>query len=132
MRTKTRATVNEVMSHPVISASPDETIHEVLKKMEEKDVNGMPVVGGNGRLEGMVVKADIYRFMIDPGHMEVCPVSWVMSKEVVTAGLNEDILDAAIRLRERNIVAMPVIDGDEVAGVITLEDIVDFLIETEN
>ena len=86
------------------------------------------VVNDDKKLVGMIVKADIYRFMIAPGHYDSCPVEWVMSKSVITAQSDEDLLTVAKRLRENNILAMPVVDKDEVIGVISLEDLLDYFI----
>lgn len=96
--------------------------------MSDMKINGAPVVDKDDKLVGMIVKADIYRFLITPGHIDQCPVEWVMSKDVITASINEEVLTVARRLRENNIIAMPVLDGDIVRGVISIEDILDFYI----
>ena len=77
-----------------------------------------------------MVKADIYRFLIDPGHYKSCPVEWVMTKEVVKAYAHEDIKVVAKRLREKDVIALPVIEGDKVVGIVSIEDFVDLFIET--
>ena len=107
---------------------PEETIEDALQKMSDMKINGAPVVDKDDKLVGMIVKADIYRFLITPGHIDQCPVEWVMSKDVITASINEEVLTVARRLRENNIIAMPVLDGDIVRGVISIEDILDFYI----
>jgi CBS domain-containing protein len=104
------------------------TIKKALELMSSFNQNGMPVVNDNNKLVGMVVKADIYRFMIQPGHYDSCPVDWVMSKSVVVAHPNEDLVTVAKRLRENNIIAMPVVDNDEVVGIISIEDLLDYFI----
>lgn len=97
--------------------------------MDEKNINGAPIVNEANELVGMIVKADIYRFLIAPGHYGSCPIEWVMSKNVVTAQKEEPILAIAKRLRENNIVAMPVIENHKVIGMISSEDIIDYFIK---
>ena len=50
--------VSEVMETEVVTASPDETVSEVAKRLREADVSGMPVVEDNVVL-GVVSEADL-------------------------------------------------------------------------
>ena len=107
------------------------TIDKALELMSSFKQNGMPVVNDNEALVGMVVKADIYRFMIHPGHYVSCPVEWVMSKEVILAQSDEDLLVVANRLRKNDIIAMPVVENDKIIGVISIEDLLDYFINID-
>lgn len=120
--------IYKLMKKNFMTIRPEETIEDALQKMSDMKINGAPVVDKDDKLVGMTVKADIYRFLITPGHIDQCPVEWVMSKDVITASINEEVLTVARRLRENNIIAMPVLDGDIVRGVISIEDILDFYI----
>ncbi|WP_053956610.1 CBS domain-containing protein [Inediibacterium massiliense] len=124
--------VKEIMSCPAITFMITDTVFDVLKIMNEKNINGAPIVNKENELVGMIVKADIYRFLIDPGHYGSCPIEWVMSKNVVTAQRDEHILSIAKRLRENNIVAMPVIENHKVIGIISFEDIIDYFIKKQS
>ena len=120
--------VNEIMSNPAITVKVDDTVRDVLKMMNDNNINGTPVIDDNDKLLGMLVKADIYRFLIQPGHIEDCPVDWVMSKEVISCTVDESIVDVAKRIRENNIVGMPVLKDDKVTGVVSFEDIIDYFL----
>ena len=122
--------IREIMKSPVIAVTPEETVGEALEIMYRENINGMPVIDKNGQLVGIVVRADIYRFLIDPGHYKSCPVDWVMTKEVVKAYAHEEIVDVAKRLREKDIIALPVVEEDKVVGIISIEDFIDHYIET--
>lgn len=119
--------ISEIMQ-PAILLKDDEPIEKALQLMNEKKINGAPVVDGQHNLVGMVVKADIYRFLTDPGHYNSCPLNWVMSKEIITATPNEDIITVANRLRSNHIIALPVVEGSKVLGVISIENIMDHFI----
>jgi predicted transcriptional regulator len=106
----------------------NDTIDKALELMHDLNINGMPVVDDTETLVGMIVKADIYRFMIHPGHYVSCPVEWVMSKSVILSQSDEDIITVAKRLRKNDIVAMPVINNDKIVGVITIDDILDYFL----
>lgn len=120
--------IKEIVKLPVISVKPNDTIGKALEIMKSENINGAPVVDDTNHLIGIIVKADIYRFLIDPGHYESCPVEWVMTKEVVKADIDEDISDVAKRLRNHDVIALPVLDQDVVVGIVSIEDFLDFYI----
>ena len=122
--------VREIMKSPVISVKPSDTIGRVLEIMKNQNVNGTPIVDEENHLLGIIVKADIYRFLIDPGHYESCPVEWVMTKEVIKADVDEDMIDVAKRLRDNDIIALPVLEDDIVVGIISIEDYIDYYINS--
>ena len=110
----------------------NDTIDKALDFMDKLNINGMPVVDDKEILVGMIVKADIYRFMIHPGHYVSCPVEWVMSKSVISAQSHEDLLTVAKRLRENDIITMPVIEDKKIVGVINIEDLLDYFIDASS
>ncbi|WP_296864220.1 CBS domain-containing protein [Thermosyntropha sp.] len=98
--------------------------------MEKHKKSVAVVVDENDQLQGIIVKADIYRFLRQPGHFEDYPVQLAMTKSVVTVNPEDDIITVAKIIRENNISAVPVIDNNnKVVGLIGLEDIVDYLIQ---
>ncbi len=122
--------IYKLMKSNYITIRHDETIEAALDKMSSMKVNGAPVVDSAGKLVGMIVKADIYRFLTTPGHIDKCPVEWVMTKKVITVSVEDDLLTTARKLRENSIIAMPVLDGETVRGMISIEDILDFYINS--
>ncbi len=108
----------------------NDPIDKALDLMDKFNINGMPVVNDKATLVGMVVKADIYRFMIHPGHYVSCPVEWVMSKSVIIAQSDEDLLTVTKRLRENDIIAMPVVENDNIIGMISIDDLLDYFLTT--
>ena len=123
--------VREVMKSPVITIKENESIEKALRTMNIEGINGMPVVSDDDALVGMVVKADIYRFLIEPGHYESCPVEWVMTNDVICVNSGDEVVEAAKLLRDNDIIAMPVMDKDELIGIISVEDIIEYFIEKE-
>ncbi|OCA98127.1 CBS domain-containing protein [Clostridium beijerinckii] len=110
----------------------NDTIDKALDFMDKLNINGMPVVDDKEIVVGMIVKADIYRFMIHPGHYVSCPVEWVMSKSVISAQSDEDLLTVAKRLRENDIITMPVIEDEKIVGVINIDDLLDYFIDSSS
>ena len=56
--------VKQVMSFPPITSKPDDDIGEVAKVLDERRIKRLPVVDGDGRLLGVVSRADIVRASI--------------------------------------------------------------------
>jgi CBS domain-containing protein len=52
-------TAGEVMSSPVATATPDESIEDCCVTMEEKQVRRVPVVDASGACCGIVAQADV-------------------------------------------------------------------------
>ena len=121
--------IDSIIKKDFYTINVNDTIDKVLAMMHELRINGMPVVDDNNTLVGMVVKADIYRFMIHPGHYVSCPVEWVMSKSVILAQPDEDISIVAKRLRKNDIIAMPVVENDKIVGMISIEDLLDYFLD---
>ncbi|MBW6408871.1 CBS domain-containing protein [Clostridium weizhouense] len=124
--------INEIIKPNFHTVNINDPIDNVLTLMGNLNINGMPVVDDNSKLVGMVVKADIYRFMMQPGHYSSCPVEWVMSKSVITAQANEDLITVANRLRKNEIIAMPVLQDEKLVGIITIENLLDYFLTNNN
>jgi len=56
-------TVGEVMSSPAITTDPDRDIRAVAAILDEKRIKRLPVVDEEGRLVGVIARADIVRAM---------------------------------------------------------------------
>jgi CBS domain-containing protein len=123
--------INSLIKQNFHTINVNDTIDKALDLMDKFRINGMPVVNDEDTLVGMVVKADIYRFMIHPGHYVSCPVEWVMSKSVILAQSDEDIITTAKRLRENDILTMPVVENEKIIGIINIEDLLDYFLNID-
>ncbi|MDS0524484.1 CBS domain-containing protein [Clostridium sp. SHJSY1] len=121
--------VRDIIKPENYKVKVEDSIDKVLELMTKLHINGIPVVDDLDNLVGMVVKADIYRFMIAPGHYNSCPVEWVMSKSVILADGDEDILTVAKRLRNNDINSMPIISDNKIIGTVSTEDLLDYYIK---
>lgn len=123
--------VRDLMSSPAVTVSIKDTARHALQVMRDNDINGTPVLDENGELHGMVVKADIYRFLIEPGHIEDCPIDWVMSKDVMSIDLDQPIEMANRKIREKKVVSIPVMEEGKLVGVISFEDLLDYYLDRD-
>lgn len=54
-------TAGEAMSSPAVTILADETVMEAAHRIAERDVNRLPVVDEDGRLVGIIARADVVR-----------------------------------------------------------------------
>ncbi|GAB3733358.1 CBS domain-containing protein [Nocardiopsis nanhaiensis] len=115
--------VAEVMTGPVRVVAPKTTLREAAEIMRYSDV-GDVVVAEGGHLRGILTDRDIVVRCIaeggDPGRVragEVC------SSDVVTVPRHGSVGDAVHAMRAGTIRRLPVVEGDEVVGVVTMGDL---------
>ncbi len=102
----------------VITISQNEPVARALDVMNQKSINGLPVVE-KGRLIGIVTGRDV-RFAEDT---EKLLVKDVMTKDVVTATKDISIDEAIKLLHKHRIEKLPVTDDGRLIGLITVKDL---------
>lgn len=121
--------INEIMQKNIIRLSPEDDIKKALEVMEVNKINGAPVVDKGSKLVGIIVKADIYRFLIEEGHYDTYPISSIMTKNVVSSNADDEVVEAARKLIDKNIVAIPVVEEEKVIGIVSMENIIKHFID---
>ncbi|WP_148882888.1 IMP dehydrogenase [Thermococcus aciditolerans] len=101
----------------VITIGPDETLDYALFLMERNDIDGLPVVGEDGRIVGIVTKKDI-------AAKEGSLVREVMTGEVITVGEDVSVEEALDAMVSNRIARLPVVDENgRLVGIITMSDL---------
>lgn len=104
----------------VITIRPDQSVGEAIRIMEEHSISGLPVVGDDGRLRGIVTARDV-RFA-DYG-LRVADVMTSLDK-LVTVHEDISIEEAKRILQKHRIEKLPVVDEQgRLKGLITVKDI---------
>lgn len=123
--------IGEIMQSNIIMLSSEDNIKKALDVMNENKINGAPIVDKANKLLGIVVKADIYRFLIEEGHYDTYPISSIMTKNVVSANREEDVIEAAKKLIDNEIVAIPIVEDDKVVGIVSMETIIEYFVNAK-
>ena len=114
--------IRDVMTESVVTATPDTSVREVAETMRERNV-GSVVLVEDGRPVGFVTDRDLAVSVLadarDPSD-RACDHA---SAPVVTAGPDLDITEAAELMVEHGIRRLPVLEGGELIGIITLDDL---------
>lgn len=100
---------------------PNQTVGHARRCLEDHHISALPVIGRDGKLAGLVSNRDIL-FVHDDSRL----VSEVMTdrSRLVTAPMGTTITEAEEILQEHKVEKLPLVDdGDRLAGLITLRDI---------
>lgn len=115
-------TVEQLMTSSIISVSPNQTIEEAARLMQNHNIGAIPVVENN-RIIGMVTDRDITIRSTADGGNEKQPVSQIMTNEVISVTPETQVDEAARLMAEKQIRRLPVIENNQIVGMISLGDI---------
>lgn len=124
------ARIADVMNLRLVAVKPDETVQVAIARMLEEGVGSVAVCDGS-RLVGMFTERDVLHLVgRDGGALEDVSVGDVMTRTLVTAAPDDDVLAAARLMGERRIRHLPVVQDDNVLGMIGIRDVLRVLVES--
>ena len=117
--------VLELMSQPVITCRPDDTLNRVAQLMWEHDCGAIPVTGDDGKLVGIITDRDVCMAAYMQGApLQAIRVTTVMAREVFSCQPQDSIGDAERLMADKQIRRVPVLDGaGRPVGLLSLNDI---------
>lgn len=111
--------------------APDVTVFEAIKTMSEKNVGALPVVEGT-KLIGMISERDYMSKVVLKGKSSKdTPVRDIMTSKVVSVGPDHNVSRCMEIVTEHHIRHLPVVDGDELLGIVSIGDLVRWIIATQ-
>lgn len=131
------------MSHPVHAVKPFDSIQHARELMERHRVNQLPVMV-DGSLVGIITDRDLREAFpsvfesalfarrkprVTTTDPQTVTVEMVMTRNVATVGPGESMADAASLMRRQRIGALPVVDGEQVVGLLTRSDVLDAFVD---
>jgi CBS domain-containing protein len=116
--------VSEVMRKEPVIVSPETTVLELARLMEEKEIGSIIVVE-NGKPVGIVTERDMVRRVLannrDPEKLKAIDVA---SKPVIAITVHGEVEDAVDTMRDYKIRRIVVVDNqDTIAGILTTDDL---------
>lgn len=125
-------TVKDIMTKSVISVDSTITVNEAAKMMEDAKVGAVIVMENNTPI-GIVTDRDFAVKIVAHAYQITTPVKQIMSSPLIATSPDETVMMVADLMHTRNIRKLPVIDNDQVVGMITSTDLVNQLaISTED
>lgn len=139
----------DIMNKDVITIREDSSIEEAAGILTENNISGAPVVDKKGKLVGMVTEGDLLhqetnpripaflnilgafiyingleRYREDFKKLAATSTSEIMTRDLVTAVGDTEIEDVAALMVKHGIKRVPVVEKDNLIGIISRADIV--------
>ncbi|MDP4665342.1 MAG: CBS domain-containing protein [Flavobacteriaceae bacterium] len=135
---KQRTPVSKIMTRDVITLNLNDNMELAEKLFETKHIRHIPIVSGK-KVVGMLSHTDLMRISfsdLDEEENEINSVVYdlftieqVMAKSVISVTSETTIKEAAEILTKHEFHAVPVVDDDELVGIVTSTDLIQFLLD---
>lgn len=113
------------------SVAPESSVFDALKLMAEKNCGALLVMS-DGKLRGILSERDYARKVILLGKSSHdLAVREIMSDKVVCVGLKQTVDECLALMSGKRIRHLPVLDGGQVIGVLSVGDLVKAVIEEQ-
>lgn len=135
-----RVPVRMIMQEKIVTISAGESLSTVEDIMRLGRVRHMPVVSG-GRLVGVVSERDLLRTSLSSlsshrsderkAFLYAVEIGRVMSQPPIVIAPEATVRQAAQVMAENKIGCLPVVEGEELIGIVTETDVLRWVAETE-
>lgn len=124
--------LNNKKKNSVWSVSPNHMVIDALNLMSEQGIGAVLVMDGN-HLIGIFSERDYARKGIIAGRKaKSTPVTEVMTPNVFTVSSDMDIEDCMTLFSEKRIRHLPVVDNQQVVGMLSIGDIVSAIMQAQD
>jgi CBS domain-containing protein len=127
-------TARAVLDHKggwVCFVTPETTVYDALEIMSEEDIGALLVISGS-HLYGVFSERDYSRKVILLGKSSrETTVGEIMTSPPLTVAPHESVDGCLRAMTQYRIRHLPVLDGDEVVGVLSIGDLVNWVIRRQ-
>jgi len=117
--------------HEVFSIAPDATVLDALHMMAKHNVGALLVMTGD-KMEGIVSERDCVRKVEVMGkNVQDTKVSDIMTVDVITVEASQPLEECMELMIEKNFRHLPVCEGKELLGVLSVRDVLKEVIEVQ-
>ncbi len=132
--------VKDVMSSPGVRVEVDASLAQAQTIMRKNHIRRL-IVTDNGSLSGVLSTYDIAHLLRSPKERlpemkqkisrTTLSVKTLMQKKVATINSDKSLNNAADEMISNNVASLVVVDGEKVAGIITVNDILETVFTSE-
>lgn len=121
----------ENKGHQVYSVTPDTSVYDALHIMMEKNISSLLIME-NEILKGIFTERDYARKLVLMGRSSKdTPIADIMTANLLTITPSETIDQCMEMMTNNKIRHLPVIDNNRVTGMVSIGDVVKFIIEDQ-
>ncbi|MDP3480013.1 MAG: CBS and ACT domain-containing protein [Desulfoprunum sp.] len=131
--------IGRIMRTDLITVAPETSLVDARDLIEEKKIDHLLVVDKHKKLVGIVSDRDLKQNWASPATslsvhelnylLQKVSVKMIMTKAVVTVSPDTTIERAAYIMQTQDISSLPVMEGEDLVGIITSTDVMAVLLE---
>jgi CBS domain-containing protein len=114
------------------TVASEATVYEAIQLMAEKNIGALLVMA-NGQLEGIFTERDYTRKVALQGKTSKdTRVREILTANILTVALEDTVEDCMRIMTENRVRHLPVLDGEKTVGIVSIGDLVNWIISTQN
>lgn len=131
--------IGRIMHTNLITVAPETSLVEAKELLEKWTIDHLLVVNDQDKLVGIISDRDLKLYWASPANtlsthelgyiLEKIQVEMIMVKTVVTITTETTIERAAFIMQSHNINSLPVLENEELVGIVTSTDVMEVLLE---
>jgi len=124
-------TVDHVLKNKrdIWSTAPESSVYECMQKMADKQVGALLVMRDDGDLVGIISERDYARKVILQGRSSRDTAVWeIMSSPAICISRDHTVADCMHIMTKNRVRHLPVRDGGRIIGVLSIGDLVNWII----
>ena len=135
---KKREPVQHIMTQNVLSVQEDDKLKDVVALFKKNNFRHIPVTKGH-EVVGIISSTDINRLSFgalfenqegaDETILEMLSIPQVMTSKPKIVSSDTAIKDVATIFASEGFHALPVVDGNELKGIVTTTDVIKYMLE---
>lgn len=115
--------LREIMTEGVVTASPATPVRRVAELMRDRNVGSVVLADEGGRPVGMVTDRDVAVTVVAGSGDAGVAAEQCATTPVVTGEPDMELEEAAALMVSHRIRRLPIVDGEALVGIVTLDDI---------
>jgi CBS domain-containing protein len=129
-RVRSTDPLRHVMVWPVAVVEASATLTEVAEALAADEIGALCVTE-NGVLAGIVSERDVVAHVAAGADPEHLTAGDVMSSDLVTVTPETTVRDAGLKMHESQVRHLPVLVGEDMAGIVSMRDLFDVLVHAD-
>ncbi|WP_026727269.1 CBS domain-containing protein [Flavobacterium denitrificans] len=135
---KKREPISHIMTKAVVTANEKDDLKTVVEKLKKNTIRHIPIVKGK-EVVGIISRTDVNRLTFgalfegqegaDEAILDMLNISQIMTSKPRTVPSDMIIKDLAEIFAKEDFHALPVVDHDELKGIVTTTDVIKYLLE---